>query len=192
LGLEAKSGRILDIGCGPGIHARQFARLGFDVTAIDYSSAMIDVAAGFPTPSPFLEEGRDEVIPPTYRQLDMREIGRAFPHASFDAAWASASLIHVPETDIDVVLDGIHHVLQPGALFHVSLKGGAQGPRMVHDTKYGLPMEREFIFWQEDEFARHLRVAGFDIIHVEIHEGGITGDETTTWLIFTTQSGQNA
>jgi SAM-dependent methyltransferase len=171
------AGRILDIGCGPGIHARQFARLGFQVTAIDYSLSMLNVAKNY---------GDNEAI--TYVDLDMREIGGAFAPASFDAAWASASLVHVPEIDVPKVLAGIRSVLIPGGLFHVSLKGGAQGAKVVHDNKYGLPMEREFIFWREDAFSGLLRGAGFDIVHVTLQLGGETGGEPTRWIVFTARA----
>ena len=175
-----KRGKVLDIGCGPGIHCRQFARLGFDVTGIDYSQAMIDAAVEF-GPHPQI----------AYRQLDMREIGRAFATGSFDAAWASASLIHVPEVDMPRVLEGIGAVLVDGGRLHVSLKGGRQGAKLVHDTKYGLPMEREFIFWEEIKFAALLRSAGLEIVHVARHDGGVTGEEVTHWLIFTAISRGN-
>jgi len=36
--------RILDVGCGPGRHAYEFARLGFRVHGIDISEAFIDIA----------------------------------------------------------------------------------------------------------------------------------------------------
>lgn len=171
-------GRILDLGCGPGIHARQFANLGFDVTAVDYSQAMIAAARALST-------GGD----PAYSQLDMRDVGDAFPEASFDAVWVSAALIHVPEIDVPRVLSGIRRVLTSRGWLHISLKRGSQGPRLIHDTKYGLPMEREFIFWEEDNFSRLLREAGFDIVNVVLDQGGITGTEPTQWLIFTARSG---
>lgn len=37
-------GRLLDLGCGPGLYAEQFARRGFQVTGIDLSQTSIDHA----------------------------------------------------------------------------------------------------------------------------------------------------
>lgn len=42
-GIKA-SGSLLDIGCGTGLSAAAFSRLGFDVQGIDFSSASIDYA----------------------------------------------------------------------------------------------------------------------------------------------------
>jgi SAM-dependent methyltransferase len=47
--------RILDVGCGPGRHAHEFARRGFDVVGIDVSRAFIDLAsAGAPPGATFV------------------------------------------------------------------------------------------------------------------------------------------
>jgi SAM-dependent methyltransferase len=163
--------RVIDAGCGPGIHARQMAALGLEVVAIDYSEAMIHAAQAA---SP--HEGI------TYKHLDMRQIGDTFPAASFDGAWVSASLIHVPEVDVPQVLSGVHSVLAANAIARITLKAGTQGARTVTDDKYGVVVDREFVFWEEANFTRLLREAGFDILGIESEQGGITGTEPTRWL----------
>src|SRR5512136_1126185 len=46
------SRRVLDLGCGPGEHARFLASRGFDVVGVDASPSMIQKAeAGGPAPS---------------------------------------------------------------------------------------------------------------------------------------------
>jgi ubiquinone/menaquinone biosynthesis C-methylase UbiE len=171
---ESLSGkRLIDIGCGPGVHAQQFASLGLEVTAIDYSEAMIQVAKENSAPGN-----------PTFLQLDMREIGNAFGAHSFDGAWIAASLIHVPEPDVSQFLSDLHRILAPNGRARISLKAGPQGPLMVYDDKYGKGIERQFIFWQEDNFAALLREAGFTIRQVETIQAGVTGNATTTWIIF--------
>jgi 2-polyprenyl-3-methyl-5-hydroxy-6-metoxy-1,4-benzoquinol methylase len=46
--LELKPGdSILDLGCGPGLYASRFARLGFRVTGVDYSRRSIEYASDF-------------------------------------------------------------------------------------------------------------------------------------------------
>ena len=169
--------RLIDIGCGPGIHAQQFAELGLEVTAIDYSESMIQIAQETSPPGN-----------PTFLQLDMREIGKIFPAHSFDGAWISASLIHVPEADVPGFLHDLRHILTPRGRARISLKMGPQGPRMIHDHKYGKEIDRQFIFWREDNFAALLGEAGFDIHQVETIQAGVTGNEPTTWIIFHAQS----
>lgn len=38
---------LLDLGCGPGLYASRFARLGFQVTGVDYSRRSIDYASKY-------------------------------------------------------------------------------------------------------------------------------------------------
>jgi ubiquinone/menaquinone biosynthesis C-methylase UbiE len=42
--LRKQPSRVLDLGCGPGLYATRLARLGHDVTGIDYSPASIEHA----------------------------------------------------------------------------------------------------------------------------------------------------
>jgi SAM-dependent methyltransferase len=166
--------RIIDIGCGPGIHARQFAALGLQVVAIDYSESMIQAAISL----------APNDNPPSYRTVDMRNIGDAFAPNSFDGAWVSASLIHVPEANVPGVLNGIHRILAPGGHVRISLKAGDQRAELVYDDKYGIGVEREFVFWEEHNMVELLYAAGFEITSIQKTAGGITGTETTKWLIF--------
>ncbi len=41
---DAPGNRLLDLGCGPGLHAQRFADAGFDVTGIDFSRTSISFA----------------------------------------------------------------------------------------------------------------------------------------------------
>jgi SAM-dependent methyltransferase len=40
----AGGGRLLDVACGTGRHAREFAALGFDVTGVDYNAELLAIA----------------------------------------------------------------------------------------------------------------------------------------------------
>ena len=39
-----ESGRLLDLGCGTGLHGNELSKLGFQVTGVDLSQEMIDIA----------------------------------------------------------------------------------------------------------------------------------------------------
>ncbi|MFW6313110.1 MAG: class I SAM-dependent methyltransferase [Spirochaetota bacterium] len=52
--------RMLDLACGPGLYAEQFAARGFDVTAIDFSSVSIDYAKSQATKQGLSIEYREE------------------------------------------------------------------------------------------------------------------------------------
>lgn len=65
-----KRERLLDIGCGTGKHASIIAQYGYNVTGIDLSSSMIDVAqkSGYPNCEFFVADARDFNL---YREFDV-------------------------------------------------------------------------------------------------------------------------
>ncbi|WP_285103638.1 class I SAM-dependent methyltransferase [Promicromonospora sp. MEB111] len=75
----AAAGHALDIGCADGAHAFLLARRGYTVTAVDFSSRMIDLARARSTPRP---RG------PRPRFVEGEFLGGEF----FDAAGEAASL----------------------------------------------------------------------------------------------------
>jgi ubiquinone/menaquinone biosynthesis C-methylase UbiE len=166
--------RIIDIGCGPGHDAYHFAKLGYQATGLDYSPEMIKSAKK-------LQKSNN---PPDFLVGDMREIGEMFDENSFDGAWLSASLLHISEEDVPKVLKGIKKIVVDGGKVYIGLKAGKQGARVVEGGKYGKPMIREFIFWEEDNFRRVAEENGLRVEKVAKRIGGKTGKETTTWLNF--------
>lgn len=170
--------RLIDIGCGPGVDAHHFAELGFEVTAVDYSEAMIRAAQAVPAGANL----------PRFRALDMRAVGRTFEENAFDGAWVCASLIHIPEADVPTVLAGIYRILTPQGRAAISLKGGPQGAALVTEHKHGREIQREFVFWEKERFEAVLTQAGFRVIQFETSTKGMTGDQPTQWLQFTVES----
>jgi SAM-dependent methyltransferase len=76
--LQERATRILDLGCGPGLYASRFARLGHTCVGIDYSPASIQYAA---------EYARQEKLDCLYVQQDIRE-------ASFGTGFGLVMLIY--------------------------------------------------------------------------------------------------
>ncbi len=166
--------RVIDIGCGPGHDAYHFSKLGYQVTGLDYSPEMIKSAKEF----------QKSDNPPDFQVGDMRDVGEIFDENSFDGAWVSASLLHIPEEDVPKVLQGIKKIVVKGGKVYIGLKAGGQGARVVEGDKYGKPMVREFIFWEEDNFRRLAEKNGLKVEKIVERKGGKTGKETTTWLNF--------
>jgi trans-aconitate methyltransferase len=96
--------RILDLGCGDGVLARQLVDLGCDVVAVDSSAPQIDAAR--------------------QRGLDARVMSaEALPfREEFDAVFSNAVLHWIK--DADPVLAAVHRALKPAARF-VAECGGA-------------------------------------------------------------------
>ncbi|MGH7629134.1 MAG: bifunctional 2-polyprenyl-6-hydroxyphenol methylase/3-demethylubiquinol 3-O-methyltransferase UbiG [Gemmatimonadales bacterium] len=96
--------RALDIGCGGGFLAEEFARLGFAVTGIDPSAPSLAVAR---------THAATQGLPITY----WCAMGEAlpFPDASFDVTYCCDVLEHV--ADIKRVIAESARVLRPGGVY---------------------------------------------------------------------------
>jgi 2-polyprenyl-6-hydroxyphenyl methylase/3-demethylubiquinone-9 3-methyltransferase len=95
---------LLDIGCGGGLLAEEFARAGFRVTGIDPSPRTIDTARAHADQSGLditYRTGRGERLP--------------YPDATFDHVACCDVLEHVD--DVDEVIGEAVRVLRPGGLF---------------------------------------------------------------------------
>lgn len=169
--------RLLDAGCGPGRDAHFFASLGFEVTAFDYSEAMIEAArAASVGPNP-----------PRFQVLDLRAVGESFPEGTFEGAWVCASLLHIPELEVPNVLAGLRRVLTARGRAMISIKEGPQGAALVTEHKHGRVLQREFVFWERAPFEAALEQAGFRVVGFETNTQGTTGGQPTQWLRFTAE-----
>lgn len=111
--LIPEGGSILDLGCGSGRDSEYFISRGFDVTAMDASEEMCDLAS--------IHIGQD-VLNLTFEEIDFNEV--------FDGIWACASLLHVPSNHLDDILDKVINSLKPnGVLFMSFYYGDYEGER---------------------------------------------------------------
>ena len=112
----AGTGSLLDLGCGTGVHALEFARRGWTVTGIDLSDEMIVRAKARPSAGG---------APVSFRQGDACEAG---PERDFDAV---VSLFHVAsyqtgQARLESLLRTAHAALKPdGILLFDYWYGGA-------------------------------------------------------------------
>jgi len=104
-----KRGRILDVGCGPGIDAGYMASKGFDVIGIDASQVMIQIA-------------KNKFPDMYFVRADMKKI--RFPPSSFDGIVASCSLIHLRKKDVPGVLKKFFRLLKSDGVLYIALQGG--------------------------------------------------------------------
>lgn len=102
-----KRGSLLDIGCGAGREAIAFAKLGFEVTAIDISPGMIEVAK---------ENAGREKVGINFALKSASEID--YPDSSFDYVILSRAIYsYLPTRQLRIrVLGDIKRVLKPSGL----------------------------------------------------------------------------
>jgi SAM-dependent methyltransferase len=98
---------ILDAGCGSGRDAKAFLDQGCEITAFDGSQEMARRASALLS-RPVLHMRFDQM------QFD----------AVFDGIWASASLLHVPQSDLTAIFDRLVYALKPGGIWYMSFKVG--------------------------------------------------------------------
>ncbi len=109
----ASQQKILDLGCGSGRDSVYFAKLGFDVTAIDGSSKLIKTAKENYAISNIFWEYL------TFEQTINKDW-----QSRFDGIWACASLLHVPYHNIASLLDRLLSLLKTEGVFYASFKYG--------------------------------------------------------------------
>ena len=100
-----KGSHILDAGCGSGRDSLYFKQKGYKVTAFDASKKMVEFA------SKFLKQ---EVQLLSFDELTFKN--------KFDAIWASASLLHIPKSNISDTINKLYLALKPDGVLYASFK----------------------------------------------------------------------
>ncbi|MEU4689231.1 class I SAM-dependent methyltransferase [Actinoplanes sp. NPDC023714] len=141
------SGRVLDLGCGPGHLSVYLRSLGADVTGIDLVP-------------PFLDYARK-----SHPEIDFR-LG-SMDHLEFedvDGILSWYSLIHREPAEIDAVLAGFRRVMRPGGVVVVGFFGGDEVSSFDHKVTTAWS-------WPADQMAARLERAGFTEIDRDRREG---------------------
>lgn len=100
-------GEILDLGCGSGRDSLTFIENGFDITALDGSEELCELAS--------IHIGQD-VLMMDFNQLDFHEV--------FDGIWACASLLHIPSEELEDIFKKVILGLKSGGILYMSFKYG--------------------------------------------------------------------
>lgn len=98
---------ILDLGCGSGRDSAYFVSLGFDVTAMDGSEEMCDLAS--------IHIGQ-ETLHLSFSEIDFNEV--------FDGVWACGSLLHVSSSEIQEILSKVIKSMKKGGILFMSFRHG--------------------------------------------------------------------
>lgn len=149
-------GRILDAGCGSGRDSKAFIMRGYSVVAIDASREMCKRAA--------------EILGQEVWQMKFEEMSF---EDEFDGVWACASLLHVPEKQMEGVIEKIKKGLRPEGIFYASFKYG-EG-----ETEKG---ERGFTNYTENSVCALMEQAGFRVLECDISYDVRPGREDEKWI----------
>jgi 2-polyprenyl-3-methyl-5-hydroxy-6-metoxy-1,4-benzoquinol methylase len=118
----ARGAKVLELGCGGGRDSEAMIRAGFDVTPTDGSVGLAREAEK--------RLGRPVRIM-RFEDLDDQGV--------YDAVWANACLLHVPEDRLGDVLAKIHKAMRRGGRFYASFKKGGGGDRDELGRYYNFP-----------------------------------------------------
>jgi SAM-dependent methyltransferase len=100
-------GRVLDVACGAGRHARALARRGLRVTGVDLSDHLLEEAR---------ERSPGTPGAPTYLRWDIRQLPFVLQFDGAISMFTSFGYGEDPADDV-AILRGIHRALLPGARF---------------------------------------------------------------------------
>lgn len=150
------SPRLIDLGCGDGRDSHYFYEKGADVVGIDLSKNMIQLA-------------RQNYPDCAFLNMDMRDT--VFPDDTFHAAWASASIINMPKSELSKIESEVYRIIEPGGIFAFSIKVG-EGEGFEEDSVVsGHP--RYFAYYTIDELKDRLRL--FQVTESQEYPGEIFG-----------------
>lgn len=147
---------ILDAGCGSGRDVKLFKNLGHNVTAIDGSVEMCKLAS---------KHSGINVKHMQFQEIDFKN--------EFDGIWASASLLHVPSSEITDVLKRLKDSLKENGILYASFKyGDFEGERNG----------RYFNDLDEITSRKLFENADFNFIKTWITSDSRKGRENEKWL----------
>lgn len=165
--LLSEGARVLDLGCGPGLDAREHSARSLQVVGVDLTRAMLDYARG--------RSGLARCIHGDLRHLP-------FADRSFDGVWASASLLHLPKDQVDGALGEVSRIVRPAGVFYTAMKLGDHDA--FQNARPGHPVHgrRYFAHYQPGEWTQRLRDAGFDLIEQHLENLEALAPDTP-WIV---------
>jgi len=121
-------GRVLDLGCGPGLAATRMANAGLQVDAMDGSAEMVAMAA---------QHDGVTAWQATFDQITGTDI--------YDGIWANFCLLHANKEAMPHHLAAMVTALKPGGAFHIGMKLGSGSQRDAIGRLYSYYSEPELI-----------------------------------------------
>lgn len=100
-------GRIVDVGSGSGRDLKYFLDRGYFAEGIDLSQELCKKAADY-----------------SGGKVMCADICEWHPNAKYDGVWANASLLHLPQNEIERFILRLSDILKPHGVAYISMKSG--------------------------------------------------------------------
>lgn len=164
---------LLDIGCGPGIYAEKFAKVGYRVTGIDFSKRSIDYA---------LKSSMKQGLAITY-------IYQNYLNMNLNKVYDFATMIYcdygaLSTIDRQTVMKKIYNHLKPGGKLLLDVFSMAKYDSFQEKQTWELC--RNGGFWREEEYAalygQYKYLDNVTLEQISI----IYNSETTTYYLWNT------
>lgn len=139
-----KGGSVLLVGCGTGRDYALLTQKGFKCLGIDNSFGM-------------LNEARKRVKG-NFLKLDLREIKKL--KRKFDAISCESALPHIPEKELDRILQNFKACLTGKGIIYLAVKVGKKG--VIQRANFG--SKRFFLVYDQKDFKKHLCQNGLKIL----------------------------
>lgn len=135
---KARPELVLDLGCGTGKMTLELASRGYDMTGIDLSTEMLDVARGI------AEEAGHDIL---WLAQDMREFEL---YGTVDAAVSCLDCINhlTKPSDVKKTFDLVHNYLIPDGIFIFDINGKAKFENVYADRSYVMEEDGGVCIWQ--------------------------------------------
>ncbi|QIO61589.1 class I SAM-dependent DNA methyltransferase [Rhizobium leguminosarum] len=137
------SAKLIDLGCGSGRDMKEFQKRGLPTVGLDASFELVRLARR--------TSGADVVVG------ELSEL--PFASSIFHGAWASASFLHLKDSEITTALREVDRVLKAGGVFFSSLKLGTGEERTAD--------RRLFNYYAPNEWISRLGEAGFNVLSIK-------------------------
>lgn len=160
--MDKKPELVLDLGCGTGRMTRELASRGYDMTGVDYSVDMLDVAREKS------EECGHDIL---WLCQDMTEFEL---YGTVDAAVSCLDCINHLTTREELVscLKLVHNYLIPDGLFIFDINGRAKFENLYAENTYAMEEEGAFCVWQ-NFYDKDERLCDFLITLFSEREDGL-------------------
>lgn len=101
--------KVLDAGCGAGVHVTKFLSKFFDVTGVDFAKSQVRLAHQLVPQARFICQDVTKLV---------------FPDETFDAICSYYAIIHIPREEHQRLLWNFHRMLKPSGLILLCMGAG--------------------------------------------------------------------